>query len=326
VRKLAHRGDISGLAAAAHYVERLTDRGGREWDSGAVVRLEAVEALAGSASREATPALIEVLRDRDPEVRAAAVRALGRIGLDTEAGAALIDGVAGWEVPPYGEAIEAAVEALIDSDLEEVVEFVAVRLVRGEVTLQAHHASALTALVAADPRGDTATRWVADCVCLYCSDGYADLGRHERAEAVVEWLGDAARERVVERLLSGRAEPAVIRVAGGSGDPRVIDPLLALLGHKSAELRAAAATSLGRLRHSRAAEALIHATQDRDPAVRRAAAEAFDAIGMAAAIAGAASAVLASRGDVTEDADASGYQGLDRFIHDLGPAQSELQR
>jgi hypothetical protein len=316
VRKLALRRDLSGLARAARYVEPLTDRDGREWDAGTAVRLGAVAELAGSASDEARGALIGVLDDADPEVRAAAVQALSRSGLDGKVAGALIEGIATWKVPPYAAAVESAVAGLIDSGLEEIVEYVAVRMVRAEAPLQGHHEVALKTLLAADARGETATRWVADCVCLYAPDSHADVGRYERAETIVGWLGDSARERIVERVLSGNADPAVIKVAGESADPRVIDPLIALLDHEASEVRATAATSLGRLRHSRAAEALIHATQDRDPVVRRAAAEAFDSIGMAAAIAGAASAVLAG----------SGKSAVDRIMQRLDPTRSAPQR
>jgi len=89
-------------------------------------------------------------------------------------------------------------------------------------------------------------------------------------------------------------------------DARAVEPLVALLGSAETEVRAAAATALGRLNDTRAVQALLSATQDPQQDVRDAASEALNGMGMAAVMVVVASVM---RDAVREQLAASGDPG-----------------
>src|SRR6185503_18292478 len=147
--------------------------------------------------------------------------------------------------------------------------------------LDERHEDTLTALLSADPRGLAAADKVADQLVAELEQP-ASSARAARAEEALGWLGARGSDRVLGALEGGQASPAVIRAAAGLRDARAVEPLVALLGSPETDVRAAAATALGRLNDTRAVQALLSATQDPQQDVRDAASEALNGMGMAA--------------------------------------------
>ncbi len=105
-------------------------------------------------------------------------------------------------------------------------------------------------------------------------------GAARRAETILAWCMPANLDGIVE-LLRHDVSSAVVRLAGQTGDQNVLNPLVGLLEHPSAELRTEAAEALGTLCDTAAVLPLMGATSDPDVAVRRAAVRALDSLGSA---------------------------------------------
>lgn len=293
--KLRKAGDIEGLVAALEFRDVVVDPDGRREDRGAPVRLDAITALSAFPGPAVAEAFTAAVSDTHPAVRAAAVGALSEVGTTTIE--PLIDGLATWQAPPYGKAVQAALEALAGASEDRVPEALVSRLIGDDaVPLQEWHPEVLAILVSADPRGEQTWDALAEQV-IFDIQNASEVSHRERAEEILSWLAPASADAVVRALANGRSEPALLRAAGGLGDVRAVEPLLRTLHRPEPQIRSAAAAALGRVRDTRAVPSLLSATQDPDLNVRGAASEALDRMGIAAVVFGLASVRGADVGD-----------------------------
>ena len=216
----------------------------------------AAEALGRLKSRQAVPALIELLDDPDDGVRFDAVKALGEIG-DPRALEPLI--------------------ARLDSPNENFRRSVAEKL--GMLG----GARAVEALIRT--LGDSA-----DSVRLRAAQALARLGEPQW-ETWVEgsvsdlWnLGESGDARALEPLLKALADPEGDRSDAAKGlgelrDARAFEPLLGALKDENAYLRGAAAYALGQLGDKRALDPLLGVLADPDPYARENAAMGLRELG-----------------------------------------------
>jgi HEAT repeat protein len=276
---LKKAGDVEGLRA-------LLDPGNEDDPRR---RAEAARALAGLEGETADAALAQALADPDPDVRAAALDAA--VDRETPAAAELVlDAVAAWPYPADYALLERAVVALVRWGPARAAEGLGRRLLSpGVEDLDERHRDALLALVAADDRGEEeAAEAVAHEVLAELREDASETAV-ARAEQIFMWLGAPAAGAVVAALDRDAAAVAPVRIAGLLRDSRAVDPLVGRLASGSAEMRAAAATALGRVNDTRAVQALIGATQDPEHVVRDAASSALDGMGVAAVIVGVSS-------------------------------------
>jgi hypothetical protein len=284
VEKLRRKGNLDGLREAMLYQDLRVDRDGVEWDLGVQVRVDAVRALAEFYGAEVAQCLADGLRDRDPEVRLAAVHGLASLGVPA-ATDELLDCVVRWGEPPDDVAGARALEALMSWQVEGFPEALAGQLMAARAPEPAtRHRNALHALLNTDPRGPAAAGVVADRMIAMLgtlgSDGQA------RAERILGWIGPSAADTVLDAFARGHASAAVARAAGALRDVRAVEPLVGLLSHGDPEMRRSAAVALEGLNDTRAVPALVGATQDPEQSVRDAASSALNSMGMAAVIVG----------------------------------------
>jgi hypothetical protein len=305
VEKLRRKGNLEGLRQAMHYEDVRVDREGVEWDLGVEVRVDAVRALADFYGSSVAECLADGLRDRDPEVRLAAVHGLASLGVPA-ATDELLDCVVRWGDPPDDVAGARALEALMSWRIEGLPEAFAGKLMEAGAPQPAmRHRNGLHALLNTDPRGPAASGVVADrMIGVLGTLGGAD--GHARAESILSWIGPSATDTVLDAFESGHAAPAVARAAGSLRDARAVEPLVGLLAHRDPEMRRSAAIALEGLNDTRAVPALVGATQDPEQSVRDAASSALNAMGMAAVIVGLG-ALLSAPGSELE-------AGTDRLL------------
>jgi HEAT repeat protein len=283
IEKLKQAGDIEGLRAMLDYQDTQTATDGVLWDMGAPVRVEAIAALAAFDGEVAEEALTHALADLHPGVRKAALDAIAGLPRPTAVDR-LLNGLVSWPFPGDYAALEQAIGILIDWAPFGLAEDFVRRLLEADAPeLDERHEDTLAALLAADPRGPEAATAVSEQLVGELAQP-ALGGRAERAEQLLRWLGAPGVENVVSTLESGRASAPLVRAAAALRDARAVEPLVTLLGTGDADVRAAAATALGRLNDTRAVQALLSATQDPEQAVRDAASEALNGMGMAAVI------------------------------------------
>jgi hypothetical protein len=103
-----------------------------------------------------------------------------------------------------------------------------------------------------------------------------------RAEELLERLGPASRDSLVEELNHGRGAHRAAAVLGRMKDSRALAALVAALEHPDPRVRSESCAALGELRDPAAAEALLVATRDEEYEVRARAGEALDRLGTAA--------------------------------------------
>lgn len=293
MERLARRGRIERLREALHYSETFSDEQGREWDAGAHVRVQAIQALAQFEPTVVVGDLLAALDDRAAQVRLAAVEALGaqptrvagvlerlldlivarRPGNEEVASRAL-DVVVQWRA--YG-----AAQLLVDRLLDP-----------GSPELDETHREAFEYVLQSDGGGPAATQVVTDRLLDRLAQERPGPAEG-RALEVLRWLGPAALDRLLGALAHDGASPGMMRAAGMTGDSRAIEPIVRGLRREDPAMRAAAADAARALNHTRAVPALLAATQDDDQTVRDAASAALDRMGTAAVIAGLAVVVNA---------------------------------
>jgi hypothetical protein len=110
-----------------------------------------------------------------------------------------------------------------------------------------------------------------------------------RAEELLERLGPASRDRLIEELENGSGSYRAGLILGRMKEPRALELLIAALGHPDPLVRSESCAALGELRDPAAAEPLLIATRDREYDVRIRASEALDRLGTAAIVVGVAS-------------------------------------
>lgn len=120
--------------------------------------------------------------------------------------------------------------------------------------------------------------------------------------SVLGWLGSPEATAVLRKSFTNEAgseRAAVITALGDAGDTNVLPQLTAILQRDhSATIRAAAATSLGRLCRAEAVPALTKALEDRSPSVRQEAAWAMGHIGASSGVPALVDALKRGNDDV----------------------------
>jgi len=283
VQKLQRKGDIRGLIEAASYRDELIDRRGQVFDRGVPIRVAALDALTHqSVEREHWAELSTLfatrLRDDSPTVVRAAAEALAADGsaesawamvdmlaeagpsLAPDARVAVLDALRAGACPGISERWSGKVVDLRDTDLSE------------------RDRQDLIALMEADGVANPRQQVFELLAPLIVGIG-DEHGAARRAETILTWCMPANLNGLEKLFAQHNVTPAVIRLAGQTGDQSLMTPLIGLLEHPSAEVRAEAAEALGTLCDTAAVLPLMGATSDPDIAVRRAAVHALDSFG-----------------------------------------------
>jgi HEAT repeat protein len=281
VKSLARAGKVEGLVEASQYRELLPGSDGFQLDVGAPIRAEAILAL-GEAThdgdREAIVRhLTQALTDPVDRVRCAAVMALYRLE----------------EPGPLAEAV-----AKLSSDKGQA----RVMAIRALLALRAPGSSARLAATLLHRDDELALGETTEVVAtLIDEEGTPDASRavielaiaalgHERsavafrAQELLERVGPASLDLLVEELRKRNASWRAAAVLGKMKDSRALEPLVAALEHPDPRMRSQSCVALGELRDPAAAEALLAATQDSEYEVRTRAGEALDRLGTAAIV------------------------------------------
>ena len=292
IERLRRREDLEGLRAAVTYREERVDFDGSVHDTGASLRVAALEALSGFFGPPVLQGVRDGLRDEHPDVRLAAVRAAAAAELHT-AQTELLTGVATWSDPPYGEAVDEAFRLLLQWQLPDTPEQFANELSRNhDIALSDAHRATLLGFAAADPRGEEAClEALAGHLVARLSDGAVDVEVRSRVGTILSWLESRAVSSLADAFSDGGLDSAGVAVAGDLRDNRLLAPLISQAEAPDPEVRAAAATALGKLLDTRGVVTLMELTQDDVFAVRRAAARALDSFGMSAVVVGLAASM-----------------------------------
>jgi HEAT repeat protein len=304
---MRRRRNLEGLRRALEYRETVVDDDG-EWDLGVHVRTEAAEALRDFDPPEVAEDIARALGDPQPAVRLAAIETVATFEtpVAVEALAACVVGRDESAEEGSTRSLELLEALALEGSAERVVE----RLLRPESPpVDERHHVAVDRLVAADPRGDDARGGVADMIVAALQDPMGDTP-DERAERILERLGQPVIDVVLEAVSDGKGSPALLRTVGRLGDARAVEPIVRGLGSADPEMRRSAAVAAGDLNHTRAVLGLLGATQDPERAVRNAATVSLNQMGTAAVIAAMATFMqlgmedqLLSGGQVIPDTD-----------------------
>jgi HEAT repeat protein len=266
--------------------------------------LKALAEIGDPRALDAIKPLMERISWPDRGVRAAAIRAIGRLGgekavpliiaqLTREKGN--LPELVGGICQTLGEArdpraVEPLVKVLLTADWKEHRASAAMALAR-------LGAAAVQPLIAQLKGADRATRSVLALVLSRIGEPAAgpllDALRSDDAPTRhgAAWaLGQLGEKRATEPLLALLKDPDP-EARGGAAwalgelrEPRALDPLLAMLKDPVAEPRWGAAEALGKLGDERALDPLLALLKDSEPHVRRAAILALGGIGSQRAV------------------------------------------
>jgi HEAT repeat protein len=282
VKLLARKKDLEGLVDAVFYEEVVQEPNGVSQDVGALVREEAVLALAAFGPDRAGGAVMDALGDRSDRGRSAAVRVL------YEWGDPLPLAEAAARLPAdRGQARALALRAVRELKQPESAAPLASALVHAdhEQPLRAGDADLLVELLQAKEARRIGARVVEMLASALGDERPAVAARAE--ELLVRLAPDSTRA-VAAALLRDTPTPRAAAVLARIGDGSCLMPLANALGHADPQVRAESAVALGELRDPAAVEPLMRAARDPDHTVRRQAGAALDRIGTTAVILGLA--------------------------------------
>jgi HEAT repeat protein len=325
IDKLREAGDIESLRALLDHADAPEDADDGAWDRRAPVRAEAAAALATLDGPGVKEGLAHALWDPNREVRTAALDGMAARSSPVAVGP-LLGALAEWPYPAEYAAMEKALEILVRWAPEGGAEgFVQGISHPAAPELDKCHRDVLTALVAADPRGEeAAAARIADNLAGQLAESEGEE-HAARIGELLAWLGPPAGDSILTALAGDSPSPGVVRLAGQLRDARAVDRLVALLGASDAATRAEAAAALGHLNDTRAVQALIGATQDPEQEVRDAASDALDEMGIAAVIIGVASVLRETvREQLAAGADPTAATPLPAASSDHAPPAEPL--
>lgn len=209
------------------------------------VRLFAIKEVSKLNDPSVFPQIILLLADKEKEVRAAVVQALGEIGEEA----------ASAQGGPGPKVTDALLSALKD---EEAL----VRERAARALGKFRQGPVVDALIDILKRDDTP-------VVLAACESLGQIGNHKAVEPLSELLNSPeAKIRETVAVALGRLK-----------DLRAVAPLIAALKDKEERVRWFAADGLGNLKDQQAVEPLVALLSDRSARVREAAAEALGKIG-----------------------------------------------
>jgi HEAT repeat protein len=209
------------------------------------VRLFAIREVSKFNDPSIFPQVVVLLADKEKEIRASAVQALGELGDET----------ASPSGGPGTTVIDLLLSALKD---EEVV----VREKAARALGKFHQEAVVNALLEVLRRDDT-------LVVMTACESLGQIGNQRAVEPLAGLLGSPeARLREASAVALGRLK-----------DQRAVAPLIATLKDKEERVRWYAADSLGNLRDVQAVEPLVALLSDKSPRVREAAVAGLGKIG-----------------------------------------------
>ncbi|MEO0073175.1 MAG: HEAT repeat domain-containing protein [candidate division WOR-3 bacterium] len=216
-------------------------------------------------NRDIVPALLDLLRDLNSDVKVAAACSLGLLALP-ETVDALLD-----ELPDDNPAVRiAAADALGRIGDRRAVDSLS-RLAGEDVNLAVRRTA------------EAALRRISRHAVGPLVRALAGDSLEERLQAVSALLEQGKAAVIPLTSLLTHSDPAVrasaADVLGTIGDPACLDALLPLIHDHDSSVRLTAARALGRISHPRCAERLARALQDNDPLVAAAAADSLVNLG-----------------------------------------------
>jgi len=224
-------------------------------------RIEAIQATAKLAPSKAVPILKKILRQREGEIRRAAVTALAQVG-GREAIEAIVYCLDDWDL----DVAMTAAYSLAAMPDPLVIEMMRRMSAKGN-SIQKANAVAVLAM-----KKDSGA---ADILLGLLKDRSSQV-RANAANAMAMTKDPRALAPLLKALEDGTKVRAGAAFAlGFLGDPAALDPLLQCLRDRDHAVRANAAASLGRLHDPRAIEPLAAALEDKYAQVRYNAAEAL---------------------------------------------------
>jgi HEAT repeat protein len=301
VKSLAKAGEVEGLVDATQYREVRTAGDGGSVDAGASIREDAVLALAETATdadrEQIVRSLTDALADPVDRVRCAAVMTLYRLGE-----ADPLARVVPYLPPDRSQARATASRALLALRAPgSSATLAAAFLHRGdELALGKSDADLVATLIREEGTPDAAPT-VIELAVASLADERAVVAF--RAEELLERLGPASRDSLVEELKHGRGAHRAAGVLGRMKDSRALASLVAALEHPDPHVRSESCAALGELRDPAAAEALLVATRDEEYEVRARAGEALDRLGTAAIAISVATLLRPMISQLAPDAD-----------------------
>jgi HEAT repeat protein len=287
VKKARRKGNVGRLVEALAYQDVVRGDENGAVDLGAGVRVEAVSALGELGDERSAQAVIERLQDPVPRVRQAAVKAAAAID-PAQARGPLVEGVLTWPDPPFGEARNEALHALVEMDdpalPEQLVSALAVS--NGSAIMDQVTRSAVVSLASTSSNGSPEA-----IVDLLLDILRRDEGNPRHIEIMLAWLADHSTDDLIDALDDLALRESAATVLGALRESRAVPGLTRCLDDYRVEVRLAAARAMGEIRDVRSVEGLIRAVSDESYEVRRQAQEALDGLGTVGVVAGV-SAVL----------------------------------
>lgn len=271
VARLARKGDVAGLGAAARYRRLRPDGFGGVIDRGAATRLQAIDALAAIDDPGATATLIEATVDAEPSVREAGILALA-----PSCEPAAIDALAGAALAGHATAVEALRE-LARTGRGDAAQRTVARYLDGSRPVDAGGGATVARLLAEQPQ--PVRRAAIDAVIARGAE--LDEEGRGRAVELLAGIPEDSRDALLAALADPRARLLAAAALGAAREARATPALLDMLWAEDPGARTAAAAALGDIRDPRAADGLLRATEDDDASVRNAAAQALRGFGAA---------------------------------------------
>lgn len=250
VNQLLEKGDLDAITKMGTPAIAVLIKGLKNPDRN--IRWSAARVLGDIGDKKVVPALIETLKDEEPGVVKDAAEALGKIA-DASAVPALIEAWDGghysveinisWALREIGKPAVPQLIAALDHKYQKVRD-------NASLTLQKMKGDAVPALINALSRGGLRLR--------------------RNVVEVLKEIQDPSSVPSFIGLLSDKDSIVVLRAVQGLdniGDKRAIWPLISILDHKNASVRASVCDALGKFKDPSAVPGLTRNLSDRSEEV-----------------------------------------------------------